>query len=173
MKAVKNREKILELFFLYPTKGFHMREISRITKISYPSVRKHLLELEKKKIITRKKGIQFDTFVAADSELFRIMKRNYLLLKLYTTGLIEFLERNFSPDAIILFGSAANGYDVEESDIDLFLIANEKKVDLSRFEKRLKRRISLHFSEDLRKLSKELLNNIINGIVLYGYLKVF
>jgi hypothetical protein len=37
----------------------------------------------------------------------------------------------------------------------------------------VRRRISLHFEERISKISKELLNNIVNGIVVYGYLEVF
>ena len=77
------------------------------------------------------------------------------------------------PDAIILFGSAAKGEDLKESDIDLFVLAEEKKLDLQKYEKLLGRKINILAEESFSKLSKELRNNIINGIILYGYLKVF
>ena len=41
------------------------------------------------------------------------------------------------------------------------------------FEKKLNRKINIFFSDNFNKLSKELRNNIINGIILKGYLKVF
>ena len=77
------------------------------------------------------------------------------------------------PDVIILFGSATRGEDLKDSDIDLFLLCNEKKLDLKNFENKLKRKISIFFSEDFNKLSVELKNNILNGIVIKGYLRVF
>ena len=86
---------------------------------------------------------------------------------------MEFLSDAFVPDAIVLFGSASRGEDIEGSDIDLFLVAKEREINLRKFEKKLKRKISLHFEDSVSKVPKELMNNIINGIVVYGYLKVF
>ena len=77
------------------------------------------------------------------------------------------------PDVIILFGSASKGEDIMESDIDLFLISRERELDILDFETKLKRNISLLFSENFGELSNELKNNIINGVILKGYLKVF
>lgn len=57
--------------------------------------------------------------------------------------------------------------------MDLFVISKEEKLDLNKFEKKLNKEINIFFSEDFDKLSKELKNNIINGIILKGYLKVF
>ena len=74
---------------------------------------------------------------------------------------------------IILFGSASNGDDVEGSDIDVFIQAPEKKLNLLQYEKKLNREINLLFEENFSRLSKELKNNVINGIILKGYLKVF
>lgn len=77
------------------------------------------------------------------------------------------------PDAIVLFGSFSRGEDVKESDIDLFMVAKEKQLDIAKFEKYLDKQINIIWEENFNRLSKELRNNIINGIVLHGYLKVF
>jgi predicted nucleotidyltransferase len=74
---------------------------------------------------------------------------------------------------LVLFGSCARGEDIETSDLDLLVVAKEKEVDLKKFESALKRKISLHFEENVSQIPKELLNNIINGIVVFGYLTVF
>lgn len=65
------------------------------------------------------------------------------------------------------------GEDLKESDIDLFLLCKEKKLDLSKYEKQLKRKVNLFFKDNFGDLSKELKNNILNGVILKGYLKVF
>lgn len=57
--------------------------------------------------------------------------------------------------------------------MDLLVIAREKKVELEGFEHKVRRRISLYFEEKMSKIPKELLNNIVNGIVVYGYLELF
>ena len=77
------------------------------------------------------------------------------------------------PDVIILFGSASKGEDVEGSDVDLFLICKDKKLNLKKYEEKIRRSINIFFSNDFNKLSEELRHNIINGVVLKGYLKVF
>ena len=76
------------------------------------------------------------------------------------------------PNCVMLFGSGARGEDHLESDIDLFIQAEERPLELKRFEAMLRRKLHLLFEADLRALPKELLNNIINGRVLYGYLEV-
>jgi len=168
-----NTYKILRLFFDYPSKHFQLREISRATKIGLPSVRNHIKNLEEVGLIKKEKNSVYNSFTSNREELFRLYRRNDILLRLQETGLIELLADKFVPDVIVLFGSACRGEDIETSDIDIFLIAKEKKIDLNKIENNLKRKVSLHFEEKVSDVPKELLNNIINGIVLYGYLKVF
>ena len=73
---------------------------------------------------------------------------------------------------VLVFGSYAKGEDTEKSDIDMAIITEKKlNLDLDNFEKRLKRKI--HILEIKRKeIKPTLMNNLANGIVLYGYLKV-
>ena len=75
------------------------------------------------------------------------------------------------PDVIILFGSASKGEDVKGSDIDLYLQCRERKLNISRYEKEVKRGISLFFEKNFDTLSEELKRNIVNGDKLRGYLK--
>lgn len=165
--------RILQLFFDYPTKHFQLREICRILQLGMPSVRNHIKKLEKQGFIKKEKKGIYESYVSTGSELFKIYKRNDILIRLHKSGLIEFLTDTFVPDVIVLFGSSSRGEDIETSDIDLFLIAKGKEVDLKKFEEKLRRKITLHFEERISDVPKELLNNIINGIVVDGYLKVF
>lgn len=165
--------RVLQLFFDYPTKHFQLREICRILNLGMPSVRNQIKNLEKRNFIKKEKIGIYGSYVSNKNELFKIYKRNDILLRLHESRLIDFLVDSFTPDAIVLFGSASRGEDVEESDIDLLIMAKEEKVDIKIFEKRLKRKITLHFETKISDIPKELLNNIINGIVIYGYLKVF
>ena len=78
-------------------------------------------------------------------------------------------------DAIVFFGSASRGEDSENSDFDIFVFgAKEVDIDFGRMEKNIHRKINIMFGvvKDLKKSSKEMLNNLINGFVLKGYLKV-
>jgi len=77
------------------------------------------------------------------------------------------------PKVIILFGSYQRGEDIEESDIDIFVEGKKEELNLDKFKKQLKRNIQLHFQEDFKKYPKELKNNIVNGIMLDGYLEAY
>ena len=169
-----NKYKIMQRFFDSPRKNFQMREISRITKISQPSVINYLKELVREEMLIKEKNGIYPTFRAnRENEMFRIYKKVDLLLRINQAGLINYIQDSCMPDAIILFGSSSRGEDIEESDIDLFIQAPEKKLNLEKYENRLKRKITLFFEENFSRLSNELKNNVLNGIILKGYIKVF
>lgn len=169
-----NRYKILQEFFNFPRKNFHIREICRLTKISQPSTINHLKELEKERLIIKEKKSIYPTYEAnRDNELFKIHKKFNIIIRVHESGLVDFIYNSCLPDTIILFGSASKGEDIEGSDIDLFVLAPEKKINLEKYEKSLNRKINLFFKENFDKLSNELKNNILNGIVIKGYIKVF
>jgi len=165
--------QILRLFFDYPTRHFQLREICRMLRMGMPSVRNHVKSLEKEGLIKKEKRGVYQSYVSTGSELFKVHKRNDMLLRLHESGIIDYLVDEFVPDAVVVFGSASRGEDVEESDVDLLIIAKGKGIDLSRFEVKLRRKISLHFEKKVSDIPKELLSNMVNGIVVHGYLEVF
>lgn len=165
--------RILQLFFDYPTRHFQLREICRVLRLGMPSVRNHMKKLEKHGFVAKEKTGVYMSYIASKNELFRVYKRNDVLLRLHESGLVNYLADKFAPDAIVLFGSASRGEDVEESDIDLIVIAKEKSVDLKKFESILKRKISLEFEQKVSDMPRDLMNNVVNGIVVNGYLEVF
>lgn len=167
---------VLEIFFREPTKEHYLMEMSKNTGIAHTSIKPNLLKLVKsgfiKQVIQKKGKRKFPVYRAiADSRGFRKYKRLYNLTALLESGLIDFLEEKIAPKAIVVFGSYMRGEDLEDSDIDLFIEGIEEKVDLSFFEKKLKRRIQLHFKKEFGSYPKELKNNIINGLVLHGFLE--
>lgn len=88
----------------------------------------------------------------------------------------DYLEKKLEIfDAIIFFGSALMGEDIENSDFDFCIVgAREIEIDFEKIESKLNRKVSLLFVGDLEKLkkeNKELLNNLINGFVMKGYFK--
>lgn len=164
--------RVLQVFFNFPTRHFQLREISRLLDLGMPSVKSHIKTLHDNGFVKKEKHGVYESYVSSRSDLFKIYKRNDIVARVYECGLVEFLADKFVPDAIVLFGSASRGEDIETSDIDLLVVAREKDADLRKFEKSLGRAVSLHFEPNVSKIPKELLNNIANGIVLYGYLKV-
>ena len=168
------RYKILREFFIYPTKNLQMREISRNTKISQPSVINHLKALMKYELIIKEDKTIYPSYKAnRDSKSFRIYKKLDLIIRLEETGIINYINDECLPNCIILFGSASLGEDIESSDIDLFIQSKEVKLNIEKFEKILKRKVNLLFDDKFSRLSDELKNNIINGVKIKGYLKVF
>ena len=155
-----------------PKKDYQVRELSRQIKLAPTSVKLHLNELEKEGIVKKEKAGVYKAYKSNfENENFRFYKRVYNIISLKESGLVEELERRTTPDAIILFGSYPKGEDTENSDIDIFLIAKDKKLDLREYEKKLNRKIQLFFSEDLNKLPKELLSNILNGNIVSGFVR--
>ena len=155
-----------------PTKTYQIRGLSRTINMAPTSIRLHLKELKNGNLIKKEKVGVYDAYKANfDDENFRFYKKILNIISLKESGIIKELENKASPDFIVLFGSHAKGEDTEESDIDLFLLAKEKKVDLNNYGKKLNRKIQLFFSEDLNKLPKELQNNVLNGTILSGFLR--
>ncbi len=168
-----SRYKVLQQFFDFPRKAFLIRELSRNIKLSVPSVRLHIKALLAEGLIILDKNGLYPSFRAArENPLFKLLRSQNIVLRLHQTGVLNVIERAAYPSCIVLFGSASRGEDTEESDIDLFLQAKRIKLDLSKFEKALNRKINVLFEPDLKTISPELVNNLANGIVVYGYLKV-
>lgn len=167
-----SRYRVLEQFFDFPRKAFLMRELSRNSGLSVPSVRLHVKALLADGLVQKDKTGLYPSFRSArDNPLFKLLKAQNLVFRLHQSGLLSVIEAAY-PTCIVLFGSASRGEDTEESDIDLFVQAKRVKIDLNRFEKVLNRKINFLFEPDLKTISPELSNNLANGIVVYGFLKV-
>lgn len=166
--------KVSQFFFRNPAKTFHLREIARNIELSAAGTLKILRKLEEKHLVIRQKTRAVDNFKAnLNNKEFQNLKYAYNICSLKYSGLIDFINEKYSfPEAIILFGSYAKGEDTETSDIDIAIITKkELSFDLSKFEKILERKIVIH-EITLAKASREFINNLINGIVLSGYLKI-
>lgn len=169
-----SRYRVLKEFFDFPRKSFQMREISRKVKLSQVSVINHLKALQRENLIIKEKKNIYSAFRAnRENDEFKILKMQNLIWRIHKCGIISLLDEKIKPNCIVLFGSASRGEDTETSDIDLFIQAKETELKLDKYEKSLNRKINVLFEPDIHDLSKELLNNIINGQVIYGYLKVF
>ena len=169
MKNTDTKEKFLDLMFNSPLRNFHLREISRLLKISPPAISKAINKLEKEKLITLNKKFLYEIKANLEDK-FRNAKRVYNLKSIYSSGLLSYLKEKFPLDTIILFGSYSKGEDTEKSDIDISIEGNEKKLELEEYEKRLMKKINIEFI-NFKKISKELRDNIINGIVLSGHIR--
>ncbi len=165
-----------EIFFINPTKEHYLMDISRKIGLAHTSVKKNLNELVKLGLITesveKKGGRKFPLYKSnRDNKLFKRHKLVYNISSILESGLVDFIEEKLTPKSVALFGSYRRGEDIENSDIDLFIECEKEDLDIRLFEKKLKRKIGLHFKENFALYPKELKNNIINGIVLSGFLE--
>lgn len=144
-----------------------------MSKISHLLVIKVIRELERSNLVNveRRKN-SFLIRGNLENEKFIELKKLYNLISL--KELVEYIKEKFDPELIICFGSFAEGIDIETSDVDLFIGNREIKIGedkLKRFEKILGRKIQI-FSGNLKDFPKELRENIINGIKLFGWIKL-
>ncbi|MCK4902792.1 MAG: hypothetical protein KAS76_05475 [Thermoplasmatales archaeon] len=167
-----NRYKILQVFFDQPNIKFQLRELSRQTKISLPSVKKHVEALSELDLIQENKDGIYTGYKSSFNTSYKILKRNDILIRLEDSELIKELENICTPNCIVLYGSAVEGADDERGDVDIFVQSNKKIIELKKYENKLKRKISLLFEQDLKKIDETLKNSLANGIVLSGFLKV-
>ncbi len=168
--------RVLDVFFAEPSRPHYLAGISRRIRLSHTSVKRNLIRLVRLGLISEQKeqrgSRKFPVFkAAADSKEFRMYKIQHNLLALLESGLVGFVEDRLAPKSIVLFGSYRWGEDDETSDVDLFVECGKEVLDLGRFEARLGRKVQLHFAEKFAAYPKELRNNIINGIVISGFLE--
>lgn len=169
-----HEQKILVLFFYNLMGKFHIREVGRETGLDTKTVMKYLKKFTKQGIILRKKKRNGFPYYEANRlcPLYRHKKSIAALEKIYESGMIERLEKELSPKVMVLYGSMRKGTYHPKSDIDIFVQAKYKLVGLYDIEMKLGHKIHLLFEEDLKNLSKGLLQNIYNGIVISGELEI-
>lgn len=172
---------ILKLFFHEPEKSFHLRELARILNTSPSTISKSANELVSKDILKSESSRGFKLYKAnTENPNFKEAKILYNITHLRESGLLIFLTEKLNyPKTIILFGSFRKGDNIPESDIDIFIETSSKKeLNLEEYERKLGRKIHLfqlspNEIQNMKIKNKELLNNIINGIVLDGFFEVF
>ncbi len=165
--------RVFNVFVKEPLKIHYIKEIAKKINLAPTAVKLHLNRLQKQNLLFKKKGERFNGFVAnRDNENFLFYKKIANLINLKESGILDFIVNSIYPQAIVLYGSYLKGEDVEASDIDLFILTQtEKLLELKKFETSLQRKIHIILDKNFKKLSKELKLEIINGLVLYGYLK--
>ena len=166
-----NKQKVLKILFENPTTKFHLRELARISKLNPNTIINITKVLEKEKLILKeKKEYTTEIYANTDNKKFTIKKKLFNLEQIYESGIINFLMEKYKPEAVSLIGSYATGEDIEKSDIDLVIITKIKEdSNMIRYEKILNRKIHL-ITTDYREMSNEFYINLINGILLYGYI---
>jgi predicted nucleotidyltransferase len=180
---MNNKEKLLQQLMDNPNKEFHIRLLARLTKLNPNTIISITDELAEEGIAIKEKSKERNVVIIkanVTNNKYRLQKQFYKIQKLHKSGLIDHLNGVFFHPTIILFGSYAKAENIPGSDIDLFIITEDKKrnADIKKYEDILNAPMQLfvHTRKEFDKLKKtnpELINNVINGYRLTGYLEVF
>ena len=165
---------IMEQFFYTGLNRLQTSNIIKKTDYDFKTVKKYLKELVKFDLIKEHRDLTIPTYEANyRSKFFLNIKREKILNDMFISGLPEFLNKGLGDTPCILFGSCVRGDYYEDSDIDLFIQSKKTKLDLSFYEKKLKRKINLFFEERWQNLSEGMKTGLLNdGIAINGRLRL-
>ncbi len=171
----KGQILILKLFFLNPSKEFHLNDIARRTGLSPSYVAKELNKIGKIRLISRREQGNLVLFkVDRKSVIYDELKKIFLKYEL----LDEIIARELPVEHIkyaFIYGSFAQGKETESSDIDLFIVGKIKEnailYVIRKIEGEVGREVNyiLWTEEEFRKKVKEkvpLLRNIVDNPVI-------
>ena len=117
-------QKVLSMLVKFSDQEFYEREVARSLGISYGAANRALNELYSSGAITRRgEGKMY--FYSISPSNAAIMEYKKMINLMLIEPLIEKL-KNLS-NRIVLYGSCALGTDTSESDLDLFIVSNNKK----------------------------------------------
>ncbi len=120
--TVTSHQKVLSFLSNHPSRSYMEKEVVKATKVSKSAVNEALKELAGDKLILQEKRGRMSFYsVDLNDPVIRRLKstENVSLLK----PLVEQLKK--ISQKIILFGSFADGTNVEDSDIDLFVLSSQ------------------------------------------------
>jgi len=189
------RNKILDVFMSDPADEIHMREISRLSKVSLNNVNDTLRQFVKDGLFKRRDISNMSLFKPnLDSEellkLFEYLelkkKKEFYgknksiarLLEKYTANVTELSKRQIQ--LIVLFGPVARGEWAKGSDIDILAVSSNKDSDAINILNNAKIEVSPpleirpifttieKFTEDLRKKTKFYYQLWSDRIILYN-----
>lgn len=139
------RKKILEVFMSDPAKEIHLREISRLSKVSLNNVNNTLRQFVKDGLFKRREVSNMSFFkpnldnedllklfeyleLKRKNEFYGKNKNIARLLEKYTTNVIDLSKRQIQ--LVVLFGSVARNEWVKGSDIDILAVSSNKDSDV-------------------------------------------
>ena len=128
-----------------------VREYSREIKISPPTASSLLKKFSKDDLlISSRKGVYL---------YFRANRSHFLfkgIARLYWQSLLNKLLRDLHKEVlfkkIMLFGSIAKVENTRNSDIDLYVDLEKRNINVTELEKKLKRKIQMHFKNELANI---------------------
>lgn len=172
---VQNRNNLeLEIILVLIKKRSYLREIARILNESHSTVMRKINGLVKEEVLDYNKEGKNKVFFIKDNlkaknyvysaEIYKLSK---LLEKYPKLSIIfEDIKKNVPKGMIILFGSYAKFLAKEDSDIDIYIEANDTKIKYKVQELNSRIRLKIGKFDTSSLLIKEIIKNhvIIRGI---------
>src|SRR3972149_4988646 len=133
---------VLHFLLSDPSGQFYEREIARQTNVSIGAVNQFLREFHKIGLVDVQKRGKINLYKA---DLKNPASRQFKVLfnVLALNDLVDEIKQ--ISDRVVLFGSCAEGTDVKDSDIDMFILTSDPETahrEVTRYEKKMDRRIS-------------------------------
>jgi len=162
----------LKPFFEDCYRRYSVREYARSFKISPPTASKILKKFNKEGLLKVTKENNYLFFWAdKENKLFINLSRLYWMYEL--EDFTKYINNIFIDPTVILFGSLSKAETKIDSNIDIAIFANKKELNIQEFEEKLKREIQIFIFKSPKDISnKELLNNILNGFILEGKVRL-
>jgi predicted nucleotidyltransferase len=119
-----SNQKVLGLLAKFSDQEFYERELVRKLGISSGSANRALNELYSTGAVTRRReGKMY--FYSIDSSASAVIELKKMINLMLIEPLVEELKK--ISNRIVLYGSCASGTDTSESDLDLFVVSNNKE----------------------------------------------
>lgn len=140
-----------------------VRQYASMIRISPPTASKTLKDFEKNGLLlSENKGIYIYFRANRENFVFREILKSYWYIVL--NPLTENLHETIAFKRIILFGSLVKAENNLKSDVDLYLESEPKNIDTKEIEKKLNRKVQLHFLNSMK--NENLKKNIEQGIII-------
>lgn len=173
-------EKGLVYFYAFPRRTIGLTELSKSIKSSKTATKQAVETLVQEGFLIKEVAGKAWILSTNQKHHYALTKKvPYHLDKIYESGIIEAIHKSIpQARAIILFGSYRWGDDTEESDIDIAVeVLDNRDIEIlklgivEQLGYRKKVPVNLYiFSRN--KIDLNLYANIVNGIVLDGFLEV-
>lgn len=161
----------LEPFLWDNYRRIGVREYAKLRKVSPPTASTMLSALHREGLLRKEKERTYLFFSANDrSQLFLQLSHAYFTQHFERVGLTKQLERELINPLIIMFGSFAKAEINENSDIDIAIFSpSDRDISVKKHEEQLGRSIQVFMFRNKEAVkNKDLLNNILNGVIISG-----
>ncbi len=153
----------LKPFFEDCYREISVRQYAGMIKISPPTASKTLKNLEKNGLLlSENKGIYIYFRANRESFVFKQLSKAYWFNVI--NALAEKIHEIIAFKRIILFGSLIKTENSLKSDIDLYLESEPREINIKEIEKKLNRKVQLHFINSMK--NENLKKNIEQGVVI-------